>query len=55
LSLELDPVTANQVIEESSTPTQKIEELEQEICVSKKLHTISYNPRKTPIICWKGS
>jgi len=44
----LDPVTANQVIEESSTPTQKIEELEPEICISKKLYTISYNSRKTP-------
>jgi len=31
LTLELDPVLTNQVIEESNTPTQKIEELEQEI------------------------
>ena len=29
--MALDPVLINRVIEESSTPTQKIEELEQEI------------------------
>jgi len=33
--LKLDPVLANQVIEESSTPTQKIEEPEQEIFETK--------------------
>jgi len=42
--LKLDPVLANQVIEESSTPTQKIEEPEQEIFET-KLGEIKREPK----------
>ncbi|HEU04764.1 MAG TPA: hypothetical protein ENH95_06620 [Nitrosopumilus sp.] len=35
MSLAMEPVLANQVIEESSTPTQKIEEPEQQIFETK--------------------